>query len=147
MSTSQPTPPEDYAELVKVGEVLVDKYRVEQVLGAGGMGLVVAATHIVLDEKVAIKLMLPEAARQSHAAPRFVREARAAAKIKSEHVARVSDVGTLPNGTPFMVMEHLEGNDLAQVVRKKGRLPISWRRKSRTTGPPPMVDTLLPVHG
>jgi len=125
MSTSQPTPPEDYAELVKVGEVLVDKYRVEQVLGAGGMGLVVAATHIVLDEKVAIKLMLPEAARQSHAAPRFVREARAAAKIKSEHVARVSDVGTLPNGTPFMVMEHLTGRDLADVLGAGGPLPAA----------------------
>jgi serine/threonine-protein kinase len=121
MSSSQPT--EDVPELVKVGEILLDKYRVEQVLGAGGMGLVVAATHLQLDEKVAIKLMLPEAAQSSDAGQRFVKEARAAAKIKSEHVVRVTDVGTLPNGSHYMVMEHLLGRDLAEVLSAGGPLP------------------------
>ncbi len=122
MSASQPTLADEVAGVVRVGEVLADKYRVERVLGAGGMGVVVAATHIHLDERVAIKLMLPEAARQRQAAERFLREAKAAVKIQSEHVARVRDVGTLPNGTPYMVMEHLTGSDLAGVI-EAGRLP------------------------
>jgi serine/threonine-protein kinase len=66
------------------------------------MGVVVAAHHIQLDEKVALKFFLPDALRNSEAVARFAREARAAVKIKSEHVARVSDVGTLPNGGPYM---------------------------------------------
>jgi serine/threonine protein kinase len=77
------------------GKVLAGKYRVERVLGRGGMGVVVAAHHIHLDEKVAIKFLLPDAVASPEVVRRFVREARAAVRIKSEHVARVSDVGTL----------------------------------------------------
>src|SRR5277367_5620025 len=95
------------------GSRLAGKYRVERVLGAGGMGVVVAAHHIQLDEKVALKFLLPNAVRSTEAISRFVREARAAVKIKNEHVARVTDVGTLDNGAPYMVMEYLEGGDLS----------------------------------
>ena len=97
---------------VREGDILAGKYRVERVLGIGGMGVVVAAHHIQLDEKVALKFLLPEALGNAEAVARFAREARAAVKIKSEHVARVVDVGQLENGAPNMVMEYLEGGDL-----------------------------------
>ena len=106
------------------GTVLVGKYRVERVVGQGGMGIVLAARHEQLDDRVAIKLMLPAVASNPEAVARFVREARAAAKIKSEHVARVSDVGTLETGEPYMVMEYLEGADLSMLLQRQGRLPL-----------------------
>jgi serine/threonine protein kinase len=109
---------------VREGDVVGGKYRVERVLGIGGMGVVVAAHHIQLDEKVALKFLLPEALGNSEAVARFAREARAAVKIKSEHVARVTDVGTLPSGAPYMVMEYLEGGDLAAWLKQRGALPI-----------------------
>ncbi len=109
---------------VRPGEVLAGKYRIERVLGQGGMGVVVAAHHLQLDEKVALKFLLPQALVNPEAVGRFVREARAAAKIKSEHVARVSDVGQLENGAPYMVMEYLDGGDLAAVLEKGGPLPV-----------------------
>jgi len=108
---------------VVAGQVLAGKFRVERVLGQGGMGLVVLAHHLQLDERVAIKFMLPEGLANPETLARFAREARAAVKIKSEHVARVSDVGTLDNGAPYMVMEYLEGGDLAHWLRQHGPLP------------------------
>lgn len=104
----------------KPGQILVEKYRVEHVLGIGGFGAVLAATHLALEEKVAIKVLLPAAAKNASAAERFLREARAAVRIRSEHVARVSDVGTLPDGAPYMVMEHLVGQDLSALVKSTG---------------------------
>jgi eukaryotic-like serine/threonine-protein kinase len=109
---------------VRPGEVLAGKYRVERVLGVGGMGVVVAATHLQLEERVAIKFLLPEMLRNPEVVGRFAREARAAVKIKNEHVARVSDVGTLDGGAPYMVMEFLEGEDLAAWLQQRGPLPI-----------------------
>ncbi len=109
---------------VREGDVLAGKYRVERVLGVGGMGVVVAAHHIQLDEKVALKFLLPEALGNADAVSRFLREARAAVRIKSEHVARVTDVGTLPNGAPYIVMEYLDGGDLAAWLKERGALPI-----------------------
>jgi serine/threonine-protein kinase len=109
---------------VAIGEVLARKYRVDRVLGVGGMGVVVAATHLQLDQRVALKFMLPEALAQTTLVERFAREARAAARLKSDHVARVLDVGTLESGSPYMVMEYLDGNDLATVVEAHGRMPI-----------------------
>jgi eukaryotic-like serine/threonine-protein kinase len=106
------------------GDILAGKYRVERVLGIGGMGVVVAAHHIQLDAKVALKFLLPDALDNSEAVARFAREARAAVKIKSEHVALVTDVGTLPNGAPYMVMEYLDGGDLAAWLKERGPLPI-----------------------
>ena len=109
---------------VREGDTLAGKYRIDRILGVGGMGVVVAAHHIQLDERVAIKFLLPETVGNPETVARFVREARAAAKIKSEHVARVSDVGTLPDGAPYMVMEYLEGSDLASFLRQQGPLPL-----------------------
>jgi eukaryotic-like serine/threonine-protein kinase len=105
------------------GEILAGKFRIERRLGKGGMGVVYAAHHLQLDEPVAIKLLLPEAARDHDAIARFMREARAAVKVKSEHVARIIDVARLEDGAPYMVMEYLDGNDLGSVGRD-GALPI-----------------------
>jgi len=110
---------------VYAGQILGGKYRVDRVLGAGGMGMVVAATHLQLDERIAIKFLLPEALRNPEAVARFGREARAAVKIRGEHVARVIDVGTFENGAPYMVMEHLDGRDLAALIHERGALAPS----------------------
>jgi serine/threonine-protein kinase len=101
------------------GETFADKYRVECVLGGGGMGVVVAARHLQLDERVAIKFMRPDISANDAGAERFLREARATAKVKSEHIVRVFDVGT-QDGILYMVMEHLEGQDLARMVASEG---------------------------
>jgi eukaryotic-like serine/threonine-protein kinase len=113
----------DAVPLVRPGDVLAGKYRVERVLGQGGMGVVVAARHLELDEMVALKILLPTAMRDRDAVSRFVREARAAAKIKSEYVARVTDVARLDTGVPYMVMEYLDGQDLA-ALSANGPLPV-----------------------
>lgn len=88
------------------------------------MGVVLSAEHLVLEQKVALKLLLPEAARIPGVVERFQREARAAMRVQSEHVARVMDVGVLDDGTAYLVMEHLEGRDLAQELEARGALPI-----------------------
>lgn len=111
--------------VIEVGEVLAGKYRVEAVLGQGGMGVVVKAHHLQLEEPVAIKMMLAAAAADPDAVARFVREARAAARLQSAHVARVSDVGTFADGRAYMVMEYLEGSDLTGVLETSGPLPIT----------------------
>ncbi len=104
------------------GETLAGKYRVERILGKGGMGIVVAARHLELDERVAIKFLIGD--RAPVAVERFLREARAAAKVKSEHVCRVYDVGRLESGEPYMVLEHLLGNDLGVKLEQEERLSI-----------------------
>lgn len=103
---------------VHVGDVVAGKYRIEHVLGAGGMGVVYAALHIHLEQKVALKFVLPHVLANELSKERFLREARAAVRLKSEHVARVLDVGTLDTGEPFQVMELLEGCDLSTLMKQ-----------------------------
>jgi eukaryotic-like serine/threonine-protein kinase len=107
------------------GTLLAGKYRVERELGRGGMGVVYEARHVELDQRVAVKLLLPEALGNAEAVSRFLREARAAARITSDHVVRVFDVGTVDGGQPFMAMEYLEGRDLGAVVAERARLPAA----------------------
>jgi serine/threonine protein kinase len=109
---------------VRSGDVLAGKYRVDRILGVGGMGVVVAATHLQLDQKVALKFMLPDALRLPALLERFAREARAAVRLKSNHAARVLDVGTLDSGSPYMVMEYLEGSDLGSIIESRGALAV-----------------------
>jgi serine/threonine protein kinase len=109
---------------VSPGDVLAGKYRVERVLGVGGMGVVVAATHLQLEQLVALKFLLPAALAKPSAVGRFEREARAAVRLRSEHVARVSDVGTMEDGAPYIVMEYLEGRDLGARVDEDGPLSV-----------------------
>ena len=96
----------------------------ESIIGQGGMGVVLGATDTSLGRRVAIKFLAPHKARNEGTAARFVREARAAASIQSEHVVRVFEVSTLPNGASYIVMEHLAGGDLSQILAQRGPLPI-----------------------
>src|SRR5512134_257581 len=107
---------------VSLGDVIADRYRVDRVLGRGGMGVVVAATHLRLQKLRAIKLMLPRALDIPGAADCFLREAWTACALESDHVARVLDVGE-HEGVPYMLMEHFEGQDLAAVLARRGALP------------------------
>jgi serine/threonine protein kinase len=109
------------------GEVIADKYVIESVVGAGGMGVVVAARHLQLGQQVAIKLLRLnnlEPDRQLEARVRFLREGQAAAALSSDHVVRIHDVGTLESGEPFMVMELLRGEDLAKLLDRQGPAPV-----------------------
>ncbi|HEY6458905.1 MAG TPA: serine/threonine-protein kinase, partial [Polyangiaceae bacterium] len=107
------------------GQVLLGKYRIDRVIGIGGMGAVVAARHLQLEEQVAIKFLLPEMLQHDEVVQRFLREAKAAIKIRSEHCVRVLDVGQLETGAPYMVMEFLQGQDLAAVVTQYRPLPVA----------------------
>jgi len=118
MPSNPPPPP------VPIGELVAGKYRIERVIGQGGMGVVVAAMHEQLGQRVAIKMLLQEAKASPNALARFLREARAAASIRGEHVARVLDVGEMEGGAPYIVMEYLEGRDLAETLAKGGPLPV-----------------------
>jgi eukaryotic-like serine/threonine-protein kinase len=110
---------------IRSGDVIAGKYRVERVIGQGGMGTVVKARHTLLEQDVAIKVLAAELASDPQYAARFLREAQTAVSIKGEHVVRVLDVGTRENGAPFMVMEYLEGQDLAAIVETSGPLHIN----------------------
>jgi serine/threonine protein kinase len=112
------------SSLPKPGDVLAGKYRVDRLLGAGGMGAVVAATHMELGHRVAVKVMLPHLTGQASLTARFLREARALIILRNEHLARVFDAGRLDGGAPFMVMELLAGNDLEQLSRARGPLSV-----------------------
>jgi len=109
---------------VEIGQTLAGKYKVEEVIGIGGMGVVVAARHMQLDQRVALKFLKHEAMQSEEAVERFIREAKNAVRLRSEHVAKVTDVGTLENGAPYMVMEYLEGADLSRVVQATGSITI-----------------------
>jgi serine/threonine-protein kinase len=107
------------------GDLVAGKYRIERVIGIGGMGAVVAATHVALHQQVAIKVMLPAVLSSGDSIERFLREARAVAKLRSTHVPRVLDVATLESGEPYMVMELLEGEDLGRLLARIGPLPLA----------------------
>ena len=113
------------AALVAPGDVIEDKYRIDAVVGRGGMSVVYRATHLHLDQLVAIKVLSAAALVMPEYVARLKREARAASRIRSEHVVRIFDIGELPgSGIPYLVMEHLVGADLAQVLAKRGPLPV-----------------------
>jgi serine/threonine protein kinase len=124
-SSSQPSSQGHFSMPFSPGQVINGKYEVVELIGVGGLGFVVAANHVELGEKVALKFLRPEAMSNVEAVSRFSREARASAKLRSEHVARVFDVGTLPDGSPFIVMEFLEGINLGVLLHERGPLPVS----------------------
>jgi eukaryotic-like serine/threonine-protein kinase len=104
--------------------LLRGKYRVIRVLGEGGMGTVLEALHVDLERKVALKLLKPELRSNAEIIERFLREGRAASKIEGANVARVLDVDRLDDGTPFLIMEYLDGHDLSLIRRSKEPLPV-----------------------
>ncbi len=114
------------ADAVRIGQVFLGKYRIESIIGQGGMGVVAEVTHLQLNQRLAIKMLRQDVLLDHDAVERFMREAQAAAKLKSEYVAKVSDVGTLENGTPYMVMEYLEGHDLGALISQRGKVAQPW---------------------
>jgi serine/threonine protein kinase len=110
--------------VLAVGSLIGGRFRIDQILGAGGMGIVVAATHLELGHRVAIKLLRDEMAQSPTLVERFLREARSVVGLRTEHVCKVTDIGRLDTGTPFIVMELLEGVDLQHVVHKQP-LPVT----------------------
>jgi eukaryotic-like serine/threonine-protein kinase len=108
------------------GDVLDGKYRVERLLGEGGMGAVAKATHLLRRAPVALKFMSGAVLSLPGAVERFVNEGVAASQIDSDHVVKVFDVGRLPSGAPYLVMEYLEGFDLGQILEREGpTLPVA----------------------
>jgi Protein kinase domain len=115
VEASQGSLPEGELEVPLPGTVLVDKYQVESVVGSGGMGVVLSAIHLMLGSRVAIKVLRRPGPSEI---ARFLREARVSAQLRNPHIARVFDFGQLPNGAPFLVMEYLEGRDLAKCIEQ-----------------------------
>jgi serine/threonine protein kinase len=109
---------------IPAGTVIAERYRVERVLGEGAMGIVLAARHLELDELVAIKCIRATMPWSSDVIARFAREAKSCARLKSEHIAKVIDVGVSAPVGPYMVMEYLEGQDLAALLKSYGPLPV-----------------------
>jgi len=115
-----------HAATLAVGEMVAGKYRIEGILGTGGMATVFSAWHGELEQRVALKMLHAGLRQDPTAVKRFLREAKNAARIQSEHVARIIDVGRMEDGERvYIVMEYLEGNDLSRVLRARGALPVS----------------------
>jgi eukaryotic-like serine/threonine-protein kinase len=111
-------------QTLKPGDVIAGKYLIEGVIGQGAMAVVLLATNLRLDEAVALKILRPEIAKDPDMCMRFEREARSAAKLRSEHAARVHDVEVLEDGQLLIVMEYLKGRPLNQVISESGPLPV-----------------------
>src|SRR5215472_10165105 len=124
------------------GQMLAGKYRFERLIGEGGMGLVVEARHVMLDQPVALKVLRREALAHKGTFDRFLREARAAVKLESQHVARVIDVGLLEDGAPYIAMELLRGQDLAAYLREHGRMSAAMAVDSALQA----LDALAEAH-
>jgi serine/threonine-protein kinase len=124
LNASTPENPPREPPPVVPGQVLAGKFQIERIVGEGGMGIVVEAMHLQLEERVALKFLRREVMKLPDVVARFDREARSAVKLKSEHVAKVTDVGKTEDGIPYMVMELLNGRDLAQTISENGPLPI-----------------------
>ena len=124
-SSANAAPVEPPDGIPQIGAVIAGKYQVEKMLGMGGMGVVVAARHMELGELVAVKFLFPRASRDPEAVARFMREAKVTVRIKTEHIARVLDIGKLESGPPYILMEHLVGMDLAQLLKMRGPLPFA----------------------
>ena len=105
------------------GAVLLDKYRIEGVLGRGGMGIVLRVTHLHVGEELAMKILSPNLVGDPGVHARFLREAQSAIRLRGEHVTRVGDVGLLPEGAPYIVMEYLRGVDLSGELKRRGTFP------------------------
>jgi len=113
------------SDLPNVGDVVAGKYRIERLLARGGMGAVFEAYHELLQQRVALKVMLREYTDSDRGVTRFLNEARAASRIEGEHVARVLDLGQLEDGSPFIALELLSGSDLQDVLISRGQLPVA----------------------
>jgi len=109
---------------VRVGEIVGERYQIEELVEIGGMGLVTRALDRTTRHRVALKMLLPGIAKNPEMVTRFRREARALGMLRSLHVVRVLSIDDLPNGVPYMVLEYLEGQDLGRVLEMRGPLPV-----------------------
>ncbi len=116
-----------------IGQVLADRYEIQKKLGEGGMGAVYLATHMLLEKRVALKILHGEYARKADLVERFIQEAKSASRIRHENVIDISDFGVTPDGLVFFAMELLEGHDLhVEIVRaKKAKTVIPWDRSRK----------------
>jgi serine/threonine-protein kinase len=124
MVVVEPDPPGGVDLPVPIGEIVGGKYKIERLLGVGGVGIVLAATQLPLGQPVAIKLLRNSALQDSDSLKRLEREAQIISRMKSPHVPHVLDVGTLPSGSPYVVMEMLEGADLGRHLEARGTITV-----------------------
>ncbi len=122
--TSMTTPRAQLPSEARPGSVLAQRFRIERLLGAGGMGAVLEATRLETGQRVAVKLLLESGEVHPEARVRFEREAQLAARLESAHVVSILDFDRTATGLPFIVMERLEGRDLAEILHAEGALPI-----------------------
>jgi eukaryotic-like serine/threonine-protein kinase len=106
-------------------QILNNRYRVESLIGKGGMGSVYRGTHVAIGRRVAIKFLHTEYAENEKIVIRFFREAQAAAAIEHKNIIEVLDVGVSENNEPYIVMEYLEGESLAEMLKRTGPVDAS----------------------
>jgi serine/threonine-protein kinase len=111
------------ASPLNVGDIVAEKYAVEKLIGAGGMAIVALAAHVEYRQRVAIKILRPENSRKTEVVKRFEREQRTLTMLHSEHTLRIYGMG-MHTGLPYMMIEYLQGKDLAEVIKGEGPLPI-----------------------
>ncbi|MEO8215016.1 MAG: protein kinase, partial [Myxococcales bacterium] len=124
MTLTGPSAPDTQDPLIN--RVLSDRYRILQKLGEGGMGVVYLAEHVVIEKKIALKILFPDLTRRSDLIQRFMQEAKSASRINHENVIDITDFGQSPEGYVFIAMEYLVGQDLGQLLKASGPLP--WTR-------------------
>lgn len=108
---------------LKIGDVFDGKYRIERLLGVGGMGIVLEAANVTTRDRVALKLMQPQCLENPITVARFEREAKAIAKLRSDHVTRVVEVGRVAESGPYIALEFLDGSNLEELIERDGPLP------------------------
>jgi serine/threonine-protein kinase len=103
----------------------VDRYRILRRIGEGGMGIVYEAEHVVIEKKVALKVLRDDFSNRPEVVERFKQEAKAASRIGNQHIVDISDFGVTPSGASYFVMEMLDGDDLANELSREGTLAIT----------------------
>src|SRR5690606_12071641 len=106
-----------------VGTTIDGRYRIEKVLGQGGMGVVYTATHAVLGKRLAIKVLKSDVSKDQEIIQRFRQEAQSASAIGSQHIIDISDFGSLPDGSTYFVMEYLDGMELTKAIEEQRPMP------------------------
>jgi serine/threonine-protein kinase len=119
-----PVNDDEIARLPQIGDVVASKYRITEMIGQGGMGVVFAGLHEALQQPVAIKFLRPSQAKDGESLKRFLQEARAAASLRNARAARVFDIDSTPEGVPFIVMERLEGDNVDRVLELRGAFAV-----------------------
>src|SRR5580704_14757099 len=107
-----------------IGTVLNERWRIVSALGRGGMGEVFLAEHLTLGRREALKILMPEAARDAEFVSRFRREARAVNRLRHPNIISVYDFGQLPDGRFYLSMEYAEGESLFQALRRTRRFSV-----------------------